>query len=92
MIWPPFVTPQSWNGGCFVVPLFFQAFSEEVVNQDARLWRAIASAADFEVDPAISITSLEVVFVAEFGQDVGNFDADVLVNPSLVCPGRSFSS
>ena len=76
--WQPFVPPQSWNGGCFVVPLCFQAFAEEVVGQDASLWQAIASAVDFEVDPAILITSLEVVFVAEFGWDVGDFDANVL--------------
>ena len=75
--WPPFVLQQSWNGGRFVVPLCFQAFAEEAVSQDARLWQSIASAADFEVYPAISIMSLEVVFVAEFGQDIGGFDADI---------------
>ena len=74
---PPFVPPQSWNGGRILVPLCFQALEEEVVSQDARLWQSIASAADFEVDPAILITSLEVVFVNEFGRDVGGFDADI---------------
>ena len=57
--------PQSGNGGRFVVPLSFKVFAEEVVSQDARLWQAITSAADFEVDPSVSLTSLEVVFFDE---------------------------
>ena len=75
---PPFVTPQSWNCGQLVVPLCLKAFAEEVISQDARLWQAVASAEDFEVDPAISVPSLEVVFVTEFGWDVGGFDAEIL--------------
>ena len=61
LFWPPFVMPQSWDGGRLVVPLCFQVFAEEVVSQDTRLWQAVASAADFEVYPAISVPSLEVV-------------------------------
>ena len=75
---PPFVTPQSWNGGRLVVVFCFKAFAEEVVGQDARLWKAVASAADFEVDPAISVPSLEVVFVNEFGRDVRDLDSGII--------------
>ena len=77
LIFPPFVMPLSRNGGRFVVSLCFREFAEEVVSQDARLWQAITSAADFKVDPAVSITSLEVVFFDEFRRDVGDFDADI---------------
>jgi len=74
---PPFVTPQSKNGGSFVVPLCFKVFAEEVISQDARLWQAITSAADFEVELAVLVTSLEVALFHEFRQDVSNFDADM---------------
>ena len=71
------MTPQSWIGGRLVVPLCLKAFAEEVVGQDARLWKAVASAGDFELDPAISVLSMRVVFVDEFGWYVGDFDAGV---------------
>ena len=74
---PPFVTPQSWNGGRLIVPLCLKAFTEEVVGQDARLWKVVASAAYFEADPAISVPSMKVVFVDEFGWYVGDIDAGV---------------
>ena len=69
--------PQSGNGGRFVVPLSFKVLAEEVVSQNTRLWEAITSAADFKVDPAVAVPSLEVVFFAEFDRDVGDFDADI---------------
>ena len=75
--WPPFVMPQSRDGGRLIVPLFFQAFAEEVVSQDARLWQAITSTADLEVYPAVLVPSLEVVFFDEFVGDVRHFDPDI---------------
>ena len=41
--WRPFVTPESRDGGRFVVTFCFKAFSKEIVSQDARLWQAITS-------------------------------------------------
>ena len=71
------MTPQSGDGGRLVVPLCFQALAEEVVSQDARLWQAITSTADFEVYPAVPVPSLEVVFFDEFVGDVGDFDPEI---------------
>ena len=74
---PPFVTPESSDGGRFVVTFCFKAFSKEIVSQDARLWQAITSAVDFEVYPAISVPSLEVLFFDAFFGDVRDFDVDI---------------
>ena len=76
--WPTFVTPQSCDGGSFVVLLCFEAFAEEVISQDARLWQAVASTAYFKLYSAIFFPSMEVVFFDELGQDVGDLDAGVL--------------
>ncbi len=71
------MTPESGDGGRFIVSFCFQAISEEIVSQDAGLREAIASAADFEVYPAVFVPSMKVVFVDEFGWDVGVFYADL---------------
>ena len=64
------MSPQSGDGGSFVIPLSFKAFAEEVISQNTSLWEAITSPADLEVYPAISVPSLKVVFFNEFGRDV----------------------
>ena len=74
---PPFVMPQSGDGGRLGLTLRFKALAEEVISQDARLWQAITSTADFEVYPAVMVPSLKVLFFDEFGGDVGHFDPDI---------------
>ena len=56
---PPFVLPQSRDGGRFVVSLSFKAFAEEVISQNTSLWQTITSKADFKVYPAVSVSILE---------------------------------
>jgi hypothetical protein len=41
------------------------------------LGKAITTPANFEVDPAIAVTTSEVVFLDEFLRDVSKLDADI---------------
>ena len=70
MNWPPFVSPQSGDGGRFVVSLSVKASVEEVIRQNTSLWQAITSVVDLKVYLAVSVPSLKVIFFDEFGRDV----------------------
>ena len=55
-----------------------EAFPNDVVDKDSRLWEAIHSTAIFEVDPTIMHMFEKVVFVDDFLRDVAEFHTDKL--------------
>ncbi len=73
----PFVAPEVWGGISFIVTFGKEATSEEIVGQDAGLGKAIAALTNFEVDPAIAVTTHKLVLLNEFHWDVGDLDADI---------------
>jgi hypothetical protein len=73
----PFVAPEARGGISFIVPLGKDARSEEIVSQDAGLGKAIASLANFEVDPTIAVPTCKLVLLNEFRWDVGDLDATI---------------
>jgi len=73
----PFVAPETRGGFNFIIAFSEKAGSEEIVGKDAGLGKAIAAAANFEVDPAIAVCTCKLVFLNEFIWDVGDFNADI---------------
>lgn len=76
--WAPLVAPQSWGGGALEVSVFVQPLREEVVGKFSRLFEAIDTFCNFEVDPIIVCIRGEVVFVDEVLRYVVKLDADIL--------------
>ncbi len=74
----PFVVPEARGGFSFIIAFSKKAGSEEIVGQNAGLGKAIASAANFEVDPTVAVSTRKLVLVNEFCWDVCDFDADIL--------------
>ena len=74
----PFVAPEARGGFSLVVAFSKKAGSEEIVAQNASLGKAIAASANFEVDPTVAVPTRKLVFFNKFGQDVCDFDADIL--------------
>jgi hypothetical protein len=70
--WMPFVAPKAWGGFGFVM-----AGLEEIVGKIAGLGKAITAMVNFEVNPTVTIGTLEIVLLNEFHQNVGNFNADI---------------
>jgi hypothetical protein len=73
----PFVAPETRGGFNFIIAFSEKAGSEEIVGEDAGLGKAIAAAANFEVDPAIAVCTCKLVFLNEFIWDVCDFNADI---------------
>ena len=74
----PFVAPEARGGFSLVVAFSKKAGSEEIVGQNASLGKAIAASANFEVDPTVAVRPRKLVFFNKFGQDVRDFDANIL--------------
>jgi len=74
----PFVVPEARGGFSLVVAFSKKAGSEEIVGQNASLGKAIAALANFEVDPTVAVPTCKLVFFNKFGQDVCDFDVDIL--------------
>ena len=74
----PFVPPKPWSGFALVVTTFSETGCEKLVCEDARLREPVNALSDFEVNPIIVDTLLEVVLGDEFVGDVGELDFDVL--------------
>jgi hypothetical protein len=51
--------------------------AEKIISEDACLGQVVATLADFEVNPSISVQTCELVFVNDFVGDVQDFDANV---------------
>ncbi len=67
----PFVVPEARRRCCFIKTFGNQTGVEQVVGQDACLRESIAATVNFKVDPAIAVTSKEVVFINEVIWNVG---------------------
>jgi hypothetical protein len=74
----PFVVPEAGGGFSFIIALSKEAGLEEVVGQNAGLEKAIAAAANFEVDPTVAVSTRKCVLFNEFCWNVCDFDADIL--------------
>jgi len=48
-----FVFPKAWRCGCFVVTVFVEALTQQVVGKAASLGEAVYSFPYFEVDPSV---------------------------------------
>ncbi len=59
----PFVAPEARGGFSLVVAFSNKAGSEEIVGQNASLGKAIAAAANFEVDPTVAVHPRKLVFL-----------------------------
>ena len=53
-----------------IVACLVEALFEEIVLKHAGLWMAVDAALNFEVDPAVTCVSKEVVLLDEFVGDV----------------------
>jgi hypothetical protein len=73
----PFVVPEAWGGFGLVIFFSKKAGLEEIVGKNAGLGKAITALANLKVDPPVTITTLKVVILNEFCQNVSNFNADV---------------
>jgi hypothetical protein len=75
--WMPFMAPKSWHGSSFVEALSNEVQSEQVIGKDANLGKSVTALANFNVDPAISISAREIVFLDERIRDVRELDANI---------------
>ncbi len=75
--WTPFVAPETWYGSSFVEAFGNKAGSKEIISKDTSLGKTVAALANFKVDPAIAVSTKEVVFLDEFVGDVGELDANI---------------
>ncbi len=73
----PFVVPEAWGGVGLAISLSKKAGSDEIVGKNAGLEKAITALANLEVDPPITIATLNIVFFNEFRWNVSNFNADI---------------
>jgi hypothetical protein len=73
----PFVAPEAWGGFGLVISFSKKVGLEEIVGKNAGLGQAITALANLEVDPTVTIGTLEVVLLNEFHWNVSNFDADI---------------
>jgi hypothetical protein len=73
----PFVALEAWGGFCFVISFSKKVGSDEIIGKNAGLGKAITALAIFEVNPTVTISTLEFVLLNEFCQDICNFNADI---------------
>ncbi len=62
----PFVAPEAGSGFSFIIAFSKEAGSEEVIGQNAGLGKAIAAAANFKVDPTVTVSTRKFVLFNEF--------------------------
>ncbi len=75
--WTPFVVPKSWRGSSFIEALSKKVQSEKVIGKVASLGKSVTALANFKVDPAISVSAREIVFLDELVWDVRELDANI---------------
>jgi hypothetical protein len=62
----PFVATEAWGGFGFGISFSKKAGSEEIVGKNASLGKAITAMANFEVNPTVTITTFNFVFLNGF--------------------------
>jgi hypothetical protein len=75
--WSPFVAPESGCLGRFIKTFGIKTEVEKIISLDACLGQAVATLADFEVNPSSTVQTCEFVFFNELVWDVQDFDANV---------------
>jgi hypothetical protein len=73
---PPMV-PEAWGGFGFVISFSKMVRLEEIIGKNAGLGKAITAMVNFEVNPTITLATLEFVLLNEFHWNVYNFDVDI---------------
>ncbi len=64
-------------GSSLVEAFSNEAQFEKVIGKDASLGKSVTALANFKVDPAISVSAQEIVFLDELIRDVRELDADI---------------
>ena len=73
----PFMMPEARGRERLIETFFDEARAKKIVGKDASLRETIAALANFEIHPAVTITSLEGLFLNELLRNVRHFDADI---------------
>ena len=71
------VAPQARGGSTLIVAILGDAFSEQFIGYLANLGKTVASFADFEIVPPVTIGG-EILFVNELLGNFIEFDAHIL--------------